>query len=231
MSSVALHIFVNCGSLHRTMTMTLEVTMRDAAAGRAALPAGHIPAVVYGPKQEPITISVDEFTFDRLRKEAGESTIINLEGLGEETEVLIKAIEFNPAKQAIEHADFYAIERGKEMTVSVPLEFVGEAPVEKNNEGSVTKVVQDIEVTCRPRNLPAHITVDVSVLDSVDAKITVGDLPQLEGVTYTVDAEEPVAVVSAAREEVDESEDPEPVDAAAVESEEKGSEEKEESAE
>ena len=200
--------------------MTLEVSKRDVAVGRNALPTGHVPAVVYGPQQEPINISLDEFTFDRIRKEAGESTIINLQGLDEELEVLIKHIDFDPANMTIVHADFYAIERGKEMTVTVPLEFVGEAPVEKSGEGSVTKVIQDIEVTCRPSNLPANIEVDVSVLESVDSKITVADLPALEGVTFGLEAEEPVVVVSATVEEVDA--DPEPVDATAVETEEKG---------
>lgn len=210
------------------MTMTLEVAKRDAAAGRSALPEGHMPAVVYGPQQEPIAISLDEFTFDRIRRAAGESTIINLEGLGEEVEVLIKHIDFDPAKQALVHADFYAIERGKEMTVSVPLEFEGEAPAEKNNIGSVTRVAQDIEVTCRPSKLPAHITVDISVLEEADSKITVADLPKIEDVTYNAESEDPIAVISVAKEEVDE--DPEPVDAAAVETEEKGGEEKTEEA-
>lgn len=204
------------------MTMTLEVTKRDPSANRSNLPAGHMPAVVYGPQQTPVTISLDELTFDKLRKEVGESTIINLQGLDEETEVLIKHIDFDPAKQVLLHADFYAIERGKDMTVTVPIEFVGEAPVEKANEGSVTKVLQDIEVSCRPSKLPSQITVDVSVLASVSDKITVGDLEQIEGVTYTVDAEEPVAVVSAARTEVDESDDPAPVDMDAVATEQKG---------
>jgi len=181
------------------MTMTLEVTKRDVAAGRSALPAGHIPAVVYGPQQESIAISTDEFIFDRTRKEAGEATIINLNGLEEELEVLIKHIDFDPAKQEIVHVDFYAIERGKDMTVTVPLEFVGEAPAEK--VGSVTKAMQEIEVTCRPKNLPAHITVDVSVLEDEHSKITVADLPALEGVTYNAELEDAVAVVSLAKEE------------------------------
>lgn len=206
------------------MTTTLAVEKRDASASRATLPDGHMPAVVYGPQQEPIAISIDEFTFDRIRRDAGESTIINLEGLDDEVEVLIKHVDFDPAKQQITHADLYAIERGKDMTATVPFEFIGEAPVEKNNEGSVTTVLQNIEVTCRPSKLPAHITVDISVLDSVNSKITVGDLPTIEGVAYDLDAEEPVAVVSAAREEVDESADPEPVDAATVPTEEKGAE-------
>jgi len=181
------------------MTMTLEVTKRDVAAGRSALPAGHIPAVVYGPQQESIAISTDSFTFDRIRKEAGEATIISLAGLEEEIEVLIKHIDFDPAKQEIVHADLYAIERGKEMTVTVPLEFDGEAPAEK--VGSVTKAMQEIEVTCRPKNLPAQVTVDVTVLVDADSKITVADLPALEGVTYNAPAEDAVAVISVAKEE------------------------------
>lgn len=209
------------------MTTTLEVTKRAVGAKRSTLPTGHMPAVIYGPQQEPIAISVDEQVFDKLRKSAGESTIINLKGLDEEIEVLIKHIDFEPAKLLITHADFYAIERGKDMTVTVPLEFIGEAPVEKSNEGSVTKVIQDIEVTCRPSDLPAHITVDISVLMTVSDKITVGDLEKLEGVVYNSEAEEPVAVVSVVEEEVDESEDPEAVDMDAIGTEEKGAEESE----
>jgi len=196
------------------MTTTLQVSKREAGASRGSLPEGHMPAVVYGPQQEAVNISVDEYTFDNLRKQAGESTIINLQGLDEEMEVLIKHIDFDPAKIAIVHADFYAIERGKEMTVTVPFEFEGEAPAEKNNVGSVTRVLQDIEVTCRPSNLPSNIVIDITVLEDTDSKITVADLPALEGVTYNAEPEDPVAVVSATVEEVDE--DPEPVDAAAV---------------
>lgn len=202
------------------MTTTLEVAKRDAAAGRAGLPAGHVPAVVYGPQQEPINISVDEVTLDKLRKEAGESTIISLQGLDTEAEVLIKQIDFDPAKQAIIHADFYAIERGKEMTVTVPFEFEGEAPAEKNNIGSVTKAMHEIEVTCRPSNLPPHITVDLSPLVDADSKIHVSDLPKLEGIVYEAEPEDTIAVISVHKQEADE--DPEPVDMSAVATEEKG---------
>jgi len=205
------------------MTTTLQVTKRDAGASRAALPEGHMPAVVYGPQQEPIAISLDEFNFDKIRREAGESTIINLEGLDAEVEVLIKHIDFDPAKQIIRHADFYAIERGKEMTATVPFEFTGEAPAEKGNIGTVTKAMQDIEVTCRPSKLPSQVEVDLTVLTDADSKITIADLPQLEGVVYGAEAEDVIAVISVAKEEVDA--DPEPVDAAAVPTEEKGGEE------
>lgn len=205
------------------MTITLDVQKREAGDKLVALRAqGKMPAVVYGPKQEAINLVVDEKVFEKVRHEAGESTIVNLAGLEEEVEVLIKQVDFDPVKQRVAHADLYAIERGKEMTATVAFEFIGEAPAEKNNIGSVTKAMQEIGVTCLPRHLPSHVDVDVSSMDAEDSKITVADLPTLEGVTYNAEAEDPVAVISVAKEEVDE--DPEAVDMDAVASEEKGAE-------
>jgi large subunit ribosomal protein L25 len=124
---------------------------------------------------------------------------------------LIKDVDFDPVKMHIVHVDFYAFERGKDMTTTVAIELVGEALVEKNNIGSVTKVLQEITVTCRPSALPSHIDVDISGMDDADSKITVADLPALEGVIYDAEPEETVAVVSIAKEE-ESDEDPEDVD-------------------
>jgi large subunit ribosomal protein L25 len=196
------------------MTTQVAVVAREANTKRAALPQGHIPAVVYGPKLEPISISLEEKTFDKIRKVAGESTIIELIGLAEPIEVLIKEIDFSPIRIEMIHVDFYAFERGKNMTTTVSIDLIGEAPAEKNNIGSVTKVMQEITVTCRPSVLPSQIEVDISVLAETSDKITVADLPVLEGVTYDAEAEETVAVVSAASDEVDV--DPEEVDMDAI---------------
>lgn len=197
------------------MTTQVAVAERTENTKRTALPEGHIPAVVYGPKQDPVAISVDMKEFDKIRKQAGESTILELTGLEQPIEVLIKHIDFAPAKIEITHVDFYAIERGKEMTVNVAIELIGESLAEKNGVGSVTKVMQDIEVTCRPSNMPSHIEVDVSAMAEASSKITVADLPALEGVTYDAAPEDAVVVISVAKEEVDE--DPETVDMDAVE--------------
>lgn len=196
------------------MTLKLEVEKR-AASGSAVRAAGNIPAVVYGPKQEPIAIAVDKLKFEKTLHEGGESTIITLMGLDEEIEVLVQDVAFNAEKGGVEHADFYAIERGKELTTNVVFEFVGEAPVEKNG-ATVTKVMQEVEVTCRPSVLPSHIDVDLSVLVAEDSQIHVSDLTIPEGVTLNVESDAVVATVSAAREA--EPEEPtEAVDMDAVE--------------
>lgn len=207
------------------MTITLAVTPRDESTTTRTLRAdGKVPAIIYGPKLEPTAVTLDGKVFDKVMKEAGESTIIEVSGLAEPLEVLIKEVDFNPVKQEITHVDFYAIERGKEMTVNVPLHFIGEAPVEQSRSGSVTKVLHEVEVTCRPSVLPSHIDVDISTLASVEDKILVQDLQVAAGITLAAEPEDPVAVVSATQEEAsDEAADE--VDMSAIAVEQKGKQE------
>ncbi len=200
------------------MTVTLDVAKRTVSA-KAVRNGGNIPAVIYGPKQEPISITLSKTVFEKVLKEAGESTVINLVGLGAEIEVLIHDVAFSAEKGGVMHADFYALEKGKEITVDVQLEFIGEAPATKKG-GSLTKVLYEVEVTCKPAVLPQHIDVDVSSLDDFEKRILVKDLILPAGVKVENDADEVVALVQEVEEEVEEP--VAPVDMAAVAVEPKG---------
>ncbi len=200
------------------MTVKLEVTPRTGKAYKARQ-AGNVPGVVYGPKQAPINVSILQTTMEKTVRDAGESTIIVLEGIGAPVEVLIQDVSFDSTRGGIQHVDFYAIEAGKELTVDVPLEFIGEAPAAKLG-GSLTKVLHEVEVTCRPADLPQHIDVDVSSLVDFEAQIHVRDLVVPKGVKIENDPEEVVALVQEVEEEV--VEEVATVDMAAVEVEKKG---------
>jgi large subunit ribosomal protein L25 len=217
----------NFGIVFTTMTVTLEVAKRTTSAD-AVRKAGNIPAVVYGPKQEPISIFINKGVFEKTLKSAGESTVINLTGLGEQIETLIHEVAFDPQKGGAMHADFYAIEKGKEITVDVPLHFVGEAPAAKNN-GVLTKVLHEVEITCKPSALPQHIDVDVSGLDDFEKQIHVRDLVLPAGVKVQNDENDVVALVQEVKEEVEAP--VAAVDMAAIEVEEKGKKEEETPAE
>lgn len=203
------------------MTISLVIAKRDQSQKNESLrTAGNVPANVYGPKQEPVNITVEAKALSKVLEAAGESTIVQLTGLEEPVDVLIQEVDFDPVKQAVRHVDFYAIERGKDITTDVPLEFVGLAPAEKNGIGSVTKALHSVEVTCRPSNLPSEIVVDLSSLVDEDSKISVADLTVPEGVVIENDPEDTVAVVSLAKEEVEEEVGT--IDMSAIEVEEKG---------
>lgn len=212
------------------MTVILQVTKREEKGKKLAKlrKEGKLPAVVYGPKEEATSITLDKSTFEKVYRDAGESTIITLEGVGDSKEVLVHDVAFDPAKGGAVHVDFYAIEKGKELTVDVPLEFVGEAPAVKLG-GSLTKVLHAIEITCRPSALPKHIEVDVSSLVDFDAAIHVKDLVIPAGVTVENDPEDVIALVQEVKEE--EETVPEAIDMDAIAVEEKGKKEEAEAAE
>jgi large subunit ribosomal protein L25 len=203
------------------MTVTLQIEKREIRGKKLERlrAEGKLPAVVYGPKHAPMGITLDKGVFEKLLKTAGESTVITLEGAGEGIEVLVHEVAFNPAKGGVEHVDFYAIEKGKEITVHVPLEFIGEAPATKTG-GSLTKVLHEIEVTCKPSALPQHIEVDVTGLDDFEKQIHVKDLNIPAGVKVDTNPDDVVAMV----QEVKDEPEPEPtaVDMDAIEVEEKG---------
>lgn len=182
---------------------------------------GYIPAVVYGKKEESTPVKLSLRDFQKTFKEAGESAIIQLKGVSnEDLDVLIHDVDFEPVKGTPRHVDFYAIERGKKLTVSVPLEFVGTAPAVKELGGILVKVMHELEIEVLPRDLPQNIEVDVSSIVDFETSLHVGDLTLPEGVTATADPEEVIASANEAVEEV--FEEPEVVDMDAIEVEEKG---------
>lgn len=202
------------------MTFTLTVEKRTEQGKKLAglRSQGKLPAIMYGPKETPVSLTVDQGTFEKLFKQTGESSVIVLEGLDSPKEVLVHDVAFDAHKGGIIHVDFYAVEAGKEITVDVPLVFTGEAPALKLG-GTLTKVLHEIEVSCTPQNLPKEITVDVSTLDTLDKQIHVSDLVVPKGVTVKNSSEDVVVLVQAVEEE---TEAPATIDMSAIEVEKKG---------
>ncbi len=159
-----------------------------------------IPAVFYGPQEDSVAIAVNHKDFLRVWDDAGESTIIVLKGVGDDKEALIKDVQWHPLTDEPIHVDFYVFERGKKLSVTVPIEFVGEAPAEKLG-GNVNKTLHELEIEVRPSEIPQHIEVDLSALTDLSSVITVGDLKLPESAVPKNDLTDAVASVSEAVEE------------------------------
>lgn len=175
--------------------MTVQLTIQKRAKvldGNAK--STSIAGVVYGPKFPSTPVMVDRKEFEKIYKEAGESTLLSLAGLDSDIDVLIKEIEFSPLKGQVTHVDFYVIEKGKEVTAHVPLHFINEAPAIK--EGAVIdKVMHEVTVTSKPEALPAHIDIDLTLLQVAGDKIHISDISLPKGVVLK---HEPVEVVAVA---------------------------------
>lgn len=186
------------------MTRTLTVEVRDTKTRADMLrESGKVPGVVYGAKHAAQSISIDARVFGKLWKEAGETTVLSLEGAGVPVEALIKEVTFDPITGHPVHVDFYALEKGKKVTVMIPIEFIGEAPVEKVG-GVVHKVGHEIEIEVAPADLPQHLDVDLSGLENIGDHIVAKDIPLPASATLVSDEDEVIVTVTEPHEEKEE---------------------------
>ncbi len=184
---------------------------------------GNLPGVVYGASIEnaPLTILLKDF--QKVFKEVGESEAITLDLDGQKIPVLVHEVQYDPIKEFPVHVDFYAVDLKKEVTVSVQIEFEGEAPAAKQGLGSLVKVLYEIEVRALPQNLPHAVSVDLSGLTDIDSQISVSDIKLPAGVVAVTKDTEVVAAIATIKEEKEET----PVDLSAIEVEQKGKKEEE----
>jgi large subunit ribosomal protein L25 len=206
------------------ITLTASARSEKGKRASALFDAGKMPAVVYGPKQEstPITLSAKEF--EKVLKQAGESSVIELSGVGPATlQVLIHEVEHDPVTHTPRHADFYAIEKGAKVEVAVPFDFVGESPAVKGGNNLV-KVMHELEIEAAPADLPHDIKVDISTLANVGDQIHVKDLALPAGVVAKVGEDEVIALIQEVQEEKEEVVAPIDMDAIEVEQKGKGEE-------
>ena len=163
--------------------------------------AGMLKAVYYGEKEKSTPIFVDAIAFGKVYKEAGESSVIALNG-EKKVQAMVQDVAYDPVKNKPIHVDFYTIEKGASIDASVPLKFVGVSEAVKSMGATLSKVLHEIEVEGDATKLPHSIEVDLSLLATLDDVIKVKDLKLPAGVKlYHMDEEEVVAAVSIAKEE------------------------------
>ncbi|MDP1690336.1 MAG: 50S ribosomal protein L25 [bacterium] len=204
--------------------ITLKVENRGTIAAPALRRTGSIPAVVYGAHHSSMPITVVAGAFEKILREAGEATIVSLEGIGEPLPTLIHEVDLDPLTNRPRHVDFYAVTKGEKVEVAIPLVFVGTSPAVEAG-ANLVKVLHEIEVEADPMNLPHDIKVELALLKVINDQIHVSDLVFPEGVEFTGEPEEVVALVQEVVEEKEEV--VAPADISAIEVEKKGKEETE----
>jgi large subunit ribosomal protein L25 len=157
---------------------------------------GLIPAVVYGPGDEPLPLEINAQSLNSiLRAGKGENVIItlNIDGGQNEKKVLIREIQHDPVLGDILHVDFQHVLLTKKITVKVPVHLVG-VPVGVSKDGGILQhVLRELEIECLPTEIPEKVEFDVSNLkigDSIHVKDT-----RLEKVTILSDAEGSIVTV------------------------------------
>ena len=178
---------------------------------------GKIPAIIYGAGRPARSITFDHNkVVQQLENESFYSSILNVK-VGEKSQAaILKDVQRHPAKRQVMHIDLQRIVEDQAIKMNVPIHYLGEedAPGVRDGGGTVTKMVNDVEITCLPKDLPEYLELDITAL-GLDEMMYLTDIRLPEGVEIVGLAQagdeqaQPIVSIHFIHEEIIEEEVPE----------------------
>lgn len=165
---------------------------------------GSIPAVMYGHGTTPEMFWVQYLGFSKLYDKAGESSIIELAPeKGKAVSVIVSDVQLDPLSNRFSHVDFFQVRMDEKLEAHIPIEFVGEAPAVREMGGVLVKPIEEILVSCLPKDLPHSFAIDLSALKTFEHHIQVKDLNVPAGVEVLAEPDTVIVLVEAPRTEAE----------------------------
>ncbi|NLA51747.1 MAG: 50S ribosomal protein L25/general stress protein Ctc [Alcaligenaceae bacterium] len=181
-------------------------SVQGSSASRRLRRAGRVPAIVYGGKDDALSIELDHNEiFHALRKPGFGSSVLEMGLDGKTQKVLLRAVQWHPYKPIVLHVDFQRVRADVAIVTRVPLSFINadESPAVKLEGANVNTVLADIEVSCLPADLPSEIVVDLGEMKNGDV-LTVESITVPAGVEFLTAATETIATAAVVAVQADE---------------------------
>lgn len=168
-----------------TQVQKVKAELRERAGkgnARAVRSEGRIPGVVYGGKEAPVMVSLEERTFVPISQKAGFFThLMDIEANGKTMRVIPRDVQFDPVTDRVLHVDLLRVTSGTLVRVFVPVVFINQDKSPGLKRGGALNIVQhQIQLSCSPEKIPEKITVDL------DGK-NIGDTIHLEDIKLPAD--------------------------------------------
>ncbi len=140
-------------------------------AARAVRREGRVPAVIYGEKKPPVTISLErKELWQHVRTGQFLNTIYTIKLDGEATQVIPRDLQLDPVRDFPLHVDFLRLGEGAQITVEVPVSFINEDESPGLKRGGVLNIVRHaIELRCAAEAIPEQLELDLAGLDIGDS--------------------------------------------------------------
>jgi large subunit ribosomal protein L25 len=164
--------------------------------------ANKVPAILYGGEDQPASLTLVYRELDAIMKdEAFYSQVMALNISGKNQDVVVRDLQRHPATDKVTHVDFFRVDADKELQVSVPLHFLNEEACAgvRLGGGIISHLMNELEISCLPADLPAYIEVDLIDLE-LGSSIHLSELTLPENVVIVAfmhgDEDHDAAVVS-----------------------------------
>jgi len=176
--------------------------------------SGMVPAVIYGAGRENLSLIIDhDHLLKKLASESFLTSILSIKIQDKEESVLIKDIQIHPYKRQVMHLDMQRVIADQLLRVSVPIHFLNgdSAPGVKLAGGTVSALMNEVEVSCLPKDLPERLEVDVAAME-LDELLYLSDIPLAEGIeipllTQEAPNNEPIVAIRLLRIQEEEPEE------------------------
>ena len=178
--------------------VAFERAMQGTGASRRLRITGRTPGIVYGGTGQPQQIELDHNAlWHALKKEAFQSTILDMEINATTSKVLLRDVQMHPFRQLILHADFQRVEANTKLHMKVPLHYSGEEESQavKLEHCLVNHVITELDISCLPADLPEFIAVDLGGLKK-GASLHLKDVVLPKGVSAVTRGKENPVLVS-----------------------------------
>lgn len=186
--------------------VVLKATKRDVVGKQvnAMRREGKLPAVIYGPRTEPINIALDAHRASLALGKLTSSSLVTIDVDGTEYRTLVREKQRDYIKNRLLHVDFMAVSLTEQISASVGLNFIGVSPAVQDQDAVLVRNLEQLEVEALPGDLPESIDVDISVLAEPGDSIRVKDILVSDKIRMLDDPETMIAVATFAKIEVEE---------------------------
>ncbi len=167
---------------------------------------GITPIHLYGSEFDSASMQVKMSELIDILNLAGFSSPITLNDGKNDIIAFAREVQRHPLTEQILHVDFQIVGKDDQVEVEVPINLIGESPAVKNLGGVLIKLMETIRVSSKVDSVPKSLELDISVIESLEQSILVGEIEIAEGVQIVSDETFAVARVIPPRIEVEEEE-------------------------
>ncbi len=151
-----------------------------------------LPGIIYSRGQETIAVEVNTTEFNKIFKEAGSSSIINLDLEGRMIPVIAKTVQRNPMSGEIQHIDFQRLKMDEKIKMNIPIVLLNRDNI-KLQPSILLQLLDQIEIECLPSYIPKTADIDVEDIDFTTPRFVKDvDIASMEGITILTNLDEPV---------------------------------------
>jgi large subunit ribosomal protein L25 len=126
---------------------------------------GRLPAVLYGRKDAPVGLSLNEVEMKGILRKHPDSAIVDLSIAGGTTiNAIVRDVQRHPASGKLVHIDLQRIRLDEKLRLEVHVNVTGNPAGVKDQGGILEHGSRTLNVMCLPTQIPAAFEVDASAL-------------------------------------------------------------------